>query len=436
MNILAAIGILLVTMIFGIPVPLAFFASSVVLIFLGGMDPVFLLPYGFSKVYSIILLTAPMFIMAGSLMESGGIGRKLIEVLEYLVGSVKGGLAIVTVIACGVFGAISGSSSATLSCIGSIMGPQLRKNGYPEGFIGAILASSGVLGILIPPSMIMILYAWVGNQSVLASFLATTIPGIILIVLFSIFSFFYVRKNPDVKFYTREDIKKRAQERKESRKKNKEHGALAAVMMPVFILGSIYGGFMTATEAAAFSVIYAVIVGKFIYRELDYKIIKASFVKATVMTGVITLMLVCIQMLAKLYIMENLPMKILNLMYMVSDNKYVILLMLNLFMVVLGMLMDDTSATLLATPILLPIAMKIGVSPIHFAAILGVNLGMGNITPPTAPLTYLASRITGDGIKEMLKPTILLILCCWLPVLMLVTFVPQLSLWLPGLLGY
>lgn len=428
MTVAIALLVLLVVMFIGVPIPLAFLASSAYLVFVGGYDPAFLMPYGFSKTNSILLLTIPLFILAGSVMDKGGIGKKLIDTVERFVGKIKGGLGVVTVISCAIFGAISGSSSATLSCIGSIMSPRLKDNGYDEGFIGALIASSGVLGILIPPSMLMILFAWVGGQSVLASFLATLIPGLILMTLFSIVNLIYAKKNPNIKLY---DYTKKVE-----KTGKKEKGAIPALLMPVIILGSIYGGILTPTEAAAVSVLYAVPVGIIYYRELNLKTFKETMISAGKTTGVIMIMLFAVMILSRLYIMENLPQLILTLLTSISENKIVILIMVNIFMVVMGMLMDDCSGVLLVTPILLPVVTAIGVSPIQFAAIVGVNLGMGNITPPTAPLLYLAGRVADAEVKDMLRPTLALIVFAWLPTLILTTYVPQLSLFLPKLFGY
>ena len=428
MTVAIALLVLLVVMFIGVPIPLAFLASSAYLVFVGGYNPAFLMPYGFSKTNSILLLTIPLFILAGSVMDKGGIGKKLIDTVERFVGKIKGGLGVVTVISCAIFGAISGSSSATLSCIGSIMSPRLKDNGYDEGFIGALIASSGVLGILIPPSMLMILFAWVGGQSVLASFLATLIPGLILMTLFSIVNLIYAKKNPNIKLY---DYTKKVE-----KTDKKEKGAIPALLMPVIILGSIYGGILTPTEAAAVSVLYAVPVGIIYYRELNLKTFKETMISAGKTTGVIMIMLFAVMILSRLYIMENLPQLILTLLTSISENKIVILIMVNIFMVVMGMLMDDCSGVLLVTPILLPVVTAIGVSPIQFAAIVGVNLGMGNITPPTAPLLYLAGRVADAEVKDMLRPTLALIVFAWLPTLILTTYVPQLSLFLPKLFGY
>ena len=206
--------------------------------------------------------------------------------------------------------------------------------------------------------------------------------------------------------------------------------------MPVIILGSIYGGILTPTEAAAVSVLYAVPVGIIYYRELNLKTFKETMISAGKTTGVIMIMLFAVMILSRLYIMENLPQLILTLLTSISENKIVILIMVNIFMVVMGMLMDDCSGVLLVTPILLPVVTAIGVSPIQFAAIVGVNLGMGNITPPTAPLLYLAGRVADAEVKDMLRPTLALIVFAWLPTLILTTYVPQLSLFLPKLFGY
>lgn len=432
MVIAVALIILLIMLVIGMPIPLAFLASAGSICFLGGYDPSFLMVFGYNKINSILLLTIPLFVLAGSIMDNGGIGEKLIGTVEKHVGKMKGSLGIVAIISCAVFGAVSGSSSATLSCIGSIMTPRLKKNGYPEGLIGAILASSGVLGILIPPSMLMILYAWSSGQSVLACFLATVVPGVVLIILMSAVNCWYARKNPNIKVY--EKVVENISANKNLKKKN--DSAVPALLMPVIILGSIYCGILTATEAAALSVIYAVPVGAFYYKKIDKKTFKTALVQAGETAGVIMAMLFSVMILSRLYVSENLPNMILEFLTSISENKTVILIMINIFMIILGMIMDDCSATILAAPILLPVIISLGVSPIHFAAILGVNIGMGNVTPPTAPLLYLAGRISGAEVKEMLGPDLALIIFAWLPTLILTTYIPAFGLFLPTIFGY
>ena len=367
--------------------------------------------------------------MAGSIMAYGGIGRQIINAASRLVGRLKGGLAVVGIIACSIFAAISGSACATLSAIGGIIGPMLKEKRYPRGLVAAMMASAGVIGILIPPSGIMILYGWSSSTSVLACFLAGAIPGIILAILLSLCTLFMLRNNNEIETLTAEELKAVWAEEKRLRKASGEHGPFWALLMPFIILGCIYGGITTTTEAAAIATAYAIPVGFLIYKKLTWNALKDSFIDAAKSTGTIMLLTLTVQMLSRMFIDVNLPKMILNAFYSVTD-------MINLFMIVLGMLMDDTSGTLLATPILVPIIKELGFSPVHFAAILAVNLGMGNITPPVAPLLYFSSRIIGAPLKEMLKPTMVYFLFAWLPTLILVTFVPAVSTWLPQLCGY
>lgn len=445
MLVVPALLVLIVIMVIGVPVPLAFLISSVVICLGSGADPQMLLVNGYNKINTILLLTIPLFVLAGSLINNGGLGEKLVGAVEKTkMGKSKSGLGVVTVVACAVFGAVSGSSSATVSCIGSIMAPRLRANNYPDGLIGALIASSGVLGILIPPSMLMILFAWASNTSVLGCFVATVIPGILLVILLSITQTFLYRKGnagitetiiENAKLKEELKAEKEAQSQLKGKKKRGE-SAIPALMMPVIILGSIYSGFLTATEAAALSVVYAIPVGIFYYKKINWQTYRVAMIDAGKTAGVIMAMTLTVQILSRLYITENLPDLILGFLTSISSNKYVILLMINLFMVIMGMLMDDCSNTILLTPILLPVMQALGVSTLHFAAILGVNIGMGNITPPTAPLLYLSGRITGSQVKNMLKPTLILILCAWLPTLIITTYWTDFAEFLPRLLGY
>ena len=443
---LIAILVLIVSMVIGVPVYLGFLVASVIICFGTGADPQMLLMNGYNKINSVLLLTIPLFVLAGSLINNGGLGEKLVNAVEKTkVGKSKTGLGVITVVACAVFGAVSGSSSATVSCIGSIMAPRLRENNYPDGLIGALIASSGVLGILIPPSMLMILFAWAANVSVLGCFIATVVPGILLVILLSIVQVvIYKKENGGVteaiikNAQIKEEIKSEKAAAKLAAKSKKTNGesAIPALIMPIIILGSIYGGWLTATEAAALSVLYAIPIGIFYYKEIDWKVYRAAMLDAGRTAGVIMAMMLTVQIISRLFITENLPDLILGFLTGISDNKYVILLMINIFMVIMGMLMDDCSNTILLTPILLPIMTALDIHVLHFAAILGVNIGMGNITPPTAPLLYLSGRITGSQVKNMLKPTIILILFAWIPTLIITTYFPGFSTFLPKLLGY
>lgn len=430
MIVLLAIALLISVVIIGVPIPFAFVISSLFIVIFAGYDPSFLIPHGFSSINSVVVLAIPLFVMAGSLINHGGIGEKLVSTVERVVGKVKGGLGVVTVISCAIFGGISGSAAATTSCIGGILAPKLIEKGYSPGYTAALISNSGLLGMLIPPSSIMILYAWLANVSVLATFLAGIIPGIILIILFSTINIILLKNNPNVKAYTNEELK----EMNEKIKKSKGWGSGPAMLMPIIVLGSIYAGMFTPTEAAAVSVAYAILVGMFIYKKLDAKTLKTALVESSVMTGSIMVMLFTVMILSRLYIMESLPQNILGFLTGISESPLIIILIVNVFVLLLGMIMDDISAILLITPLLLPVVTAIGIDPIHFAAILCVNLGVANITPPTAPVLYLGGKIAGAELKEMLSPTLIFIFFAWFPTLLIVTFLPEIALFLPKLL--
>ena len=429
--VIIAIIVLVVVLLMGVPIPFAFFASTLTLVMLGDYsDYTFLLPYGYNKASSIILVAIPLFILAGSLMEKGGIGESLVNLVDVFVGRIKGGLGAVMVISCALFGAISGSGMATLSCIGSIMLPRMYAAGYPRGISSALISSASLLGLLIPPSLNMILYAFVGGQSVLASFMATVIPGVILVILLSLTNIWQLRNNHDIVLADpmppKEFVVVLGQ---------KTAKAIPALIAPIIILGGIYGGIMTPTEAASVAVLYSIPVGFFIYRGLRGSAFVESLVYAGTTAGVVMIMLFSVMILSRLYVMENVPQMILNAMTAVSDNPMVLVMIINLFLIVVGMIMDDTSAILLTTPILLPVVLALGISPVHYAAIMGVNLGLGCVTPPCAPFLYLGSRVGGAPINEMLGPTMWFILFAWLPTLLLTTYVPSISLFLPRLMG-
>lgn len=428
MSVFFAIVILVICLLIGVPIAFCFLASTVFLIIFEGYDPSFLLPYGYSQLSSMVLLAVPLFIIAGNVMNEGKIGEKLIDFVDVFVGRVKGGLGVVTTITCAIFGSITGSAFATASSIGSIMVPKLKAEGYPRGYIGALIANASVLGLLIPPSAIMILFCWVGRQSVLAAFLAIVAPGIMMTTLLSIINLVLMKK-VDLKVADKipgNEIAKRAID--------KGVKAVPAFVMPVIMLGGIYSGILTTTEAAAIGALYAIPVGFLVYKGLTWKTFKRSLIDSSVSTGSIFVMFFSIMMLSRIYITENLPQTIVSILMGISTNKNVLLLMINIFVIILGMLMDDTSGVLLATPILLPVAIETGVNPVHFAAIMAVNLGMGNITPPTAPLLFVGGHLSGARLDEMMPYALIMIAFAWLPTLLITTFFPAFSLWLPRLI--
>ena len=431
MEIIITILILVGTLLLGVSVPFSFGAAVIYMVLAFGYDPGFLFPVGYSKLGSVVLLAIPLFIMAGGIIEKGKIGKVLVDMVDMFVGRAKGGLGAVAVISSAIFGSISGSASATLSCIGSIIYPKLKEANYPDGFSAALISNAAPLGLLIPPSAIQILYAWLSNQSVLACFLATIIPGLLISGLLIVINFVYLRNCDGIKLSQEFD---EGEYLKELKKRSKR--SLPALLMPFIVLGSIYGGIMTPTESAAVAVFYSVPIGFIVYKGLTTENFKKALVETATTTGAVMVMLYVIMLLSRLIIMENIPNQMMEMIIGLTDNKILLLLLVNLFMVLIGMLMDDTSGVLLATPILLPLVVKLGVSPIQFAAIIGVNLGMGNITPPTAPILYLGSRVCKTKIGGMLRPTFVFILFAWVPAVLMTTFIPQLSLFLPTFFGF
>jgi tripartite ATP-independent transporter DctM subunit len=429
-----SILILIATLIIGIPIPACFGAACIFIAICEGQPPSSLIPVGFSKLNALVLLAIPLFILAGGIIERGKLGRALVEFVELFVGKIRGSLGVVTVVSCAVFGAISGSAAATLSCIGSIMYPKLKEARYDEGFAASLIANAAPLGLLIPPSSIQILYAWSTGQSVLACFLATIGPGLVLVFCLSVINIYVSRRNPELLRAYAESMEAKKHQ-PPVRISKRVLFAIPALMMPVIILGGIYGGVMTPTEAAAVAVVYSIPIGFFVYKGLDMKGLRDSIIDSGTTTGVVMVMFFLVMILSRLYILNNLPKKMVDIMMNISSNRLVILVFVNIFMVIIGMLMDDVSGTLLCAPVLLPLVMELGVSPVHFAAILGVNLGMGNVTPPTAPLLYLGGRVANVGIDRMMKPTLIMIIFAWLPTLILTTYFPSISLFLPKLFG-
>ncbi len=435
MIIFATILMLVIFLMLGVCVPACFGAAFLFYAVGLGQDLNTLINVGYRQVNTVVLLSIPMFILAGGVIEKGKLGKALTDFIEIFVGKQRGGLGTATVVTSAVFGAISGSASATLSCIGGIMAPKLKESHYNKGLYAALIANAAPLGLLIPPSSIQIMYAWVTGQSVLACFLATVVPGLILMTLLSVVNIVSCSRDKDFCEYSNKMLAVAAAGEHVSIGR-KTFTAIPALMFPVIVLGGIYSGIMTPTEAAAVSVVYAIPVGFFVYKGLTVKGLKDSLKTSGTTSGVVMLMLFMIMILSRLFVLEDLPGKMAAVLMGISSNKTVLLLMINVFMVIIGMLMDDSSGCLLCAPVLLPLILGINVSPIQFAAILGVNLGMGNITPPTAPLLYLGSRTTGVPVKYMLKPTLTMILFAWLPTLILTTYIPQISLFLPHLFGY
>lgn len=424
--------ILFVGLFIGIPIAFVFLASTIAAVLIGGYEFSFLIPYGYSRASSIILLAVPMFVTSGILMERGGIGEALVNFVAIFVSRIKGGLGVIAVWTCVAFGSISGSSYATSSCIGSIMFPRLEEAGYPKGHSAGIMASAALMGLFIPPSLDILVIAWIGGLSILSSFMATVIPGITLAILLSIINCFQVRNSTTVKIPERllMDRKKRIRLYGQKTKH-----ALPAIFCPIIILGGIYGGVFTPTEAAAVSAVYAIPVGFFIYKGLNMQSIWDAFLEAASTSATIIIMFFTVAMLSRIYILENIPNKLMDFLLTLTSSHALILLIINLFVIAIGMVMDDGAAILMCTPLLMPICMELGMSEVHFVGMLMMNIGLGLITPPCAPLLYFTARVAKVNVNEMLPTVLRTIIFAWIPTLLLTIYVPAWTEWLPRTLG-
>ncbi len=431
MGALAAIAALIVLMLIGVPVAFSFAGMTIVLSIFYDVNFQSLMLTGFWNMNSVVLMALPLFIMTGYLMQSGGLANRLVEFIESIIGRLRGGLGMSMIMAAAIFGAISGTATAAVASIGTLMIGPMEERGYSRAYTSALLGISSLLGILIPPSITMILFAAVTRQSVAACFAATLGPGILLIIGLCIANIFmhtrYKPKNPSV-IRTRTDKVK-------PRVVPATRRALPALALPVIILGGIYGGFFTPTEAAAVSVICAFIVGSWFYRELTAAAFWRSVAEAAETTGVVLIILLFSLVVSRIMSMERIPQEITRFMLDTFHSPAFILLVVNVFLIIAGMIVDDLSVTVIISPLLLPVMVESGVHPVHFAAIVGTSVVIGANSPPTAPILYMACRIGQVEIHETVGPAVKLMTFVALPVALITTYVPEISLFFPRLFG-
>jgi len=431
MGAVIALIVVIVLMFLGVPIAFSFAAMVLVLVTIYGFDISSLMTTGFWTLDNVVLMALPLFIMAGYLMQSGGMAESLINFVDSLVGRIRGGLGATLVVTCGIFGAISGTATAALAAIGTVMLPSMEERGYPRPYVSALLSISCLLGILIPPSITMILYAFVTRQSVAACFLCTVGPGILLIIIMSTINGIMTRRMPNIR--VEPPIKLQAQVKRVG---STSFRASPALFMPLFILGGIYGGVFTPTEAAAVAVLYSIPVGFLIYRGLKLRSFGRALIDAATTTGVILIILLFALVAGRLLTMARIPHQLTAFALGISDNKYAILLMVNIFLIFMGMIMDDVSVTVIISPMLLPMMVEIGIHPVHLGAIVGTSVVIGANSPPVAPILYMACRVGRVKMHEIMKPALIFMVFGALPVMLVTTYWPALSLFLPRLLGY
>lgn len=435
MDVMLAFGIcmclLLLLLLLGVPLPYCFAGALAFMVMTCGIPIKSLLVWGYSQMISPSLLAVPMFVIAGNLIAESGIAEKLIALSRVFVGKVRGALGVICVVVCGIMGAISGSAFTGIAALGSIIIPELRKEGYSRGFATSLVTCSSILGSLIPPSVPLIIYGWATGTSILAGFMSTVIPGIITIITFSALNVVYARKYAGKGEVVVEGI---VPEQMKSKRRTLFE-SIPALLMPVIILGGIYGGIFTATEAAAVCATLAIVLGIFVYKKLKIRNTSDMLRSTASSIGSIFMMIFFCLLLSQAMTRLMIPQKLVEVFLGFTDNKYVVLLMVNVFLLFVGMIVNDTTAIMLCAPLLLPLVTSYGISPVHFAAIMVVNLSAGCLTPPYASVLYFGMKIGNASFGEMMKNTAVFLVVGYLPVVLLTTYIEPISMTLPRIMG-
>ncbi len=365
---------------------------------------------------SFPMLACPFFILAGALMSRGGLAKRLIDMIQSFVGHLTGGLAISSVVTCMFFGAISGSATATVSSIGGFMIPEMKQRGYETGFCASLVSCAGSLGLFIPPSLSLVFYAVVTGSSIADLFIATVVPGIIVTVVLCLVAWFLSRKYG----YPKE---KKSTWRERGRA---VWDAKWAIVCPVIILGGIYSGLFTPTEAAVVAVVYSIIIGVFVYKELDLKAIWETLIESMSMNGLVMFLLAFATGFARYVTLEQVPTKLVSFISGITDSPILILLMINVLVLLVGCVMDNVPSIMILSPILLPLALQAGLTPVQFGVVMSINTTIGLVTPPYGADLFVGATIAKckveDTFRTLLPFVIGLIFC-----LFLVTYIPDLS---------
>ena len=379
-----------------------------------------------SGVNKFSLLAIPFFILAGAIMAEGGIARRLVNFAYIFVGFIRGGLSLVNIVASTFFGAISGSSVADTASIGSVMIPEMDKKGYPRDFAAAVTASGSVQAILTPPSHNSVIYSLAtgGTVSIAALFIAGILPGLLLSLSLMVMCVAFAHKRGYPKG-----------ERVPFRQALKIFvDTLWGLMTVVIIMGGILSGIFTATESAAIACLWAFFVTMFIYRDYKWSELPKLMFRTVKTVTIVMILIGFAAAIGAVMTYMQLPMRITEAFTSISDNKYVILMCINIMLLLIGTLMDMAPLILILTPVLLPVTNALGIDPVHFGMIMLVNLGIGLITPPVGSVLFVASAVSKQKIEQVVKAMLPFYLVLFL-VLMLVTYIPAISLFLPKLFG-
>ena len=374
---------------------------------------------------SFALLAIPFFILAGQLMSNGGIADRLIRFAKTLVGSLPGGLALINIISAMLMGAIAGSAMASASAMGSILGPEMEKEGYDKEYGAAVNITSSTIGLIIPPSNVLIIYSLAsGGVSIAALFLAGYIPGILTGLFLMVVAYFWAKKKgyPTSNKSNIKDVV------------SSFFDALPSLLLLLIVIGGIVMGLFTATEASAIAVLYALVLG-IIYNEIKINELSSIILSSTKTSSIVLLLVTCSICMSWVMSFENIPQALSLFILNISENKLIVLLMINLILLLVGIFMDITPAVLIFTPIFLPIIKSIGIDPIQFGIMMVLNLCIGLCTPPVGSVLFVGIGVVKTSIEKVIKPLLPLFIAMILA-LMLITFIPQITLWLPQQFGF
>lgn len=417
----AGFGLLVVL---GMPIAFCLGIAALAALYVADIDIIVLAQRLVSGAQSFTLLAVPCFILAGELMRVGGLSSRLVRIAQTMVQHLTGGLGMVTVLSATFFAAISGSAPATTAAIGNIMIPEMTKRGYRRDFSAALASAAGPIGQMIPPSIPMVIWGVIAEESITRLFLAGVVPGLLTCVGLMAVCYFSARRMG----VSRETRRATAGELLDALKDGKW-----ALLAPVIILGGIYGGVFTPTEAGAVGVAYGLLVGMLLHRELRLKDLPGLFLRAMQTTTMVIFIVAAAAAFGWLVALEQLPQIIADALLGISENPLVILLMLNLLLLVIGAIMDNIAAMIILGGVLTSIAAQIGIDPIHFGALVVINFAIGMVTPPFGYSLFVGSAISGlsiEAISRALWPMLLV----QIVMLMMVTYVPWVTLALPNLL--
>jgi C4-dicarboxylate transporter DctM subunit len=423
MSALFIFALLIVLMLTGMPISIALGLTVLSFLFTMTDVPVEAVALKlFTGIEKFEIMAIPFFILAGNFLTHGGVARRMIQFATSMVGHWHGGLALAGVLACALFAAVSGSSPATVVAIGSIILPAMVKQGYPKSFGAGVITTSGALGILIPPSIVMVMYSVSTNTSVGKLFMAGVIPGLMLAALLGLTTWILARKHN----YPRMDKANWAERWLAFRR------SAWGLLLIVIVMGGIYTGIFTPTEAAAMAAVYAFIIAVFVYKDLNLNQIPKVLLSSAAMSAMLLYIITNAVLFSFLMTSEGIPQAMAGWIMDKGFGLVSFLLVVNLLLLLAGNVMEPSSIVLIMAPILFPVAIALGVDPVHFGIIMVVNMEIGMCHPPVGLNLYVASSITKMGITE-LTVAVLPWLVTMLAFLLLITYVPQISLWLPNL---